>query len=389
MAAVLMLLQIPKVFLHRLQHAMRLTQATQLLGHLPGFASLEPLPQLPVEPPSFLVGYRYMPQRQADVLRRMPEVQDEMPLLMAQPHTLGHPLQPLPNPRRPVGQEHHHLRTGGTEPLQVHRHQFHGFVRPTEGAVDPGAARSDLLAFLVDLVDDQQLDVTPVGLVTAALLLGSALAFLLARDAAEPALAGVDATGHARARQLLTGRHPALAVVEQVAFATRQDLRPQLGGDAADLLEWQVQAVGLQLTLGVLKGGQHGGSSGHEIDQGRGLAVVNLQDSQLRVQARASPTTAFAGVVDNGGVGGADPEDQATEQADAAGALLGRTKETIGLGYFFFAASCRAGWLATPARRPATNWSASWPKRRWTSCSKAAKQEGSWESISVQRCCCC
>src|SRR4051812_29018600 len=204
-----MLLQIPKVFLHRLEHSMRLTQASQRLGHLPGFASLEPLPQLPVQPPSFLVGYRYMSQRQTDVLRRMPEVQDEMPLLIAQPHTFGHPLEPLPDPRRTVGQEYHHLRTGGTQPMQVHRQQFHGFVRPTEGAIDPGAAPPYLRAVLVDLVDGQQLDVTPVGPVTAALLLGSALAFLLARDAAKPALAGVDATGHPLARQLLTGRHPA------------------------------------------------------------------------------------------------------------------------------------------------------------------------------------
>jgi hypothetical protein len=63
----------------------------------------------------------------------------------------------------------------------------------------------------------------------------------------------------------------------------------------------------------MLKGGQHGGLSGHEIDQSSGLAVVNPQDSQFRGQARTSPTTAFAGVVDNGVVGGADPEDQATE----------------------------------------------------------------------------
>ena len=98
-------------------------------------------------------------------------------------------------------------------------------------------------AFLVDLVDDQQLDVAPVGLVTASLLLGFALAFLLARDVTQSALAGVDATGHTLARQLLTGRHTAVAVGEQVAFATRQDLRPQMGGDAANLLEWQVQAV--------------------------------------------------------------------------------------------------------------------------------------------------
>src|SRR5215210_1642935 len=106
----------------------------------------------------------------------------------------------------------------------------------------------------------------------------------------------------------------------------------------------------------MLKGGQQGGLSGHEIDQSSGLAVVNPQDSQLRVQARARPTTAFAGVVDHGVVGGADPEDQATEQADATAASLGRTNGTIGLGSFFFAASCSAGWLATPARRPATNW---------------------------------
>src|SRR3954447_14217260 len=330
-----------------------------------------------------------MPRRQTEVLRRMPEVQDEMPLLIAQPHSFGHPLQPLPDPRRAVGQEHHHLRTGGTQPVQVHRQQFHGFVRPTEGAVDPGTARSDLLAFLVALGDDQQLDVAPVGPVTASLLLGFALAFLLARDVPQSALAGVDATGHTLARQLLTGGHTAVAVGEQVAFATRQDLRPQMGGDAANLLEWQVQTVCLQLPLGVLKGGRHGGLSRHEIDQSRGLAVVNPQGSQLRVQARASPATAFAGVVDDGGVGGADPEGRATEQADAAAARLGRTKATFGLGSFPFAASCRAGGLATPARRLATNWSASWPKRRWTSCSKAAKREGSWASVLVQSCCCC
>src|SRR4051812_26307186 len=180
-----------------------------------------------------------MPQRQTEVLRRMPEVQDEMPLLIAQPHSFGHPLQPLPNPRRTVGQEHHHLRTDGTEPVQVHRQQFQGFVRPTEGAVDPGTAGSDPFAFLVDLVDDQQLDVAPVGLVTAPLLLGFAPAFLLARDVTQSALAGVDATGYTLARQLLTDRQTAVAVVEQVALATRQDLRPQMGSDAANLLEWQ------------------------------------------------------------------------------------------------------------------------------------------------------
>src|SRR4051812_50215582 len=100
----------------------------------------------------------------------------------------------------------------------------------------------------------------------------------------------------------------------------------------------------------MLKGGQHGGLPGHEIDQSRGLAVVNPQDSQLRVQARASPTTAFAGVVDNGVVGGADPEDQATEQADAAGGGVGGGERGVGLGVFFFLGVLGGGVVGRPAR---------------------------------------
>ena len=59
-----------------------------------------------------------------------------------------------------------------------------------------------------------------------------------------------------------------------------------MGGDAADLLERQVQAVRLQLALGMLERGQHGGLSGHQIDQSSSLAVVDAEDSQFRVQAR-------------------------------------------------------------------------------------------------------
>src|ERR1700733_7250652 len=113
-----------------------------------------------------------------------------------------------------------------------------------------------------------------------------------------------------------------------------------MGGDAADLLERQGQAVRLQLALGMLERGQHGGLSGHQIDQSSSLAVVDAEDSQFRVQARTSPATALAGVVDNGVVGGTDKEDQAAEQADRATALLRRPKGPFGFRYFFFAASC-------------------------------------------------
>src|ERR1700676_436325 len=221
---ILVLLQISKVLRHRLQYPVRLTQTSQFLGHLPGFASLEPLPQLPVETLAFLVRYRHLPQRQADVLRRMPEIQDELPPLTAQAHTLGHPLYALPDPRCPIGQEHHRLRLRCAQAVQVHRQQFHCLVRPTEGAIEPRSAGADLLALRVDLVEDQQLDVAPLRLVTAPLLLGFALAFLLAGDTAQPALACVDATSHALASQFLADGHLAVAVVEQVAFAAGREL---------------------------------------------------------------------------------------------------------------------------------------------------------------------
>ena len=94
-----------------------------------------------------------------------------------------------------------------------------------------------------------------------------------------------------------------------------------------------------------------------------GLAVVDAQHGTFRIQASASLAPTFAGVVDNGVIGCADEEDPATEQTHTAAALLRRSEGALGFSYLFFAASCRVGWLATPARRLATSWSASWPKR--------------------------
>jgi hypothetical protein len=71
--------------------------------------------------------------------------------------------------------------------------------------------------------------------------------------------------------------------------------------------------------------------------------VVDAQDGQLRVQAGAGAAAAFAGVVDQGVVGGADEQDQAAQQADTAAALLRRAEGALGLSYFFLAASWRAG----------------------------------------------
>jgi hypothetical protein len=70
----------------------------------------------------------------------------------------------------------------------------------------------------------------------------------------------------------------------------------------------------------VLEGGQQGGLSGHHIDQGSGLAFMDAQNSQLRVQAGARWPATFTRAPDNGVVGSANPEDQAAQQTDTAGA---------------------------------------------------------------------
>src|SRR5262249_56459605 len=91
--------------------------------------------------------------------------------------------------RGPGSQEPHHLRLYCSQTVQVQAQQFHCLVWPRKGAIDPRPAGADLLAVVVDLIDDQQFDVAPVGLVATPLLLVAALAFLLASDAPQSALA--------------------------------------------------------------------------------------------------------------------------------------------------------------------------------------------------------
>jgi hypothetical protein len=122
-----------------------------------------------------------------------------------------------------------------------------------------------------------------------------------------------------------------------------------------DLLDRQVEATVAQLALDMLEGGEQGGLPADQIDQGSRLALVDAQDGQLREQAGAGLATALAGAVAGRVVGGADEEDQAAEQADAAAALLWGAERAFGFAYFFLAASARAGWAAAPARRLATS----------------------------------
>jgi hypothetical protein len=110
-----------------------------------------------------------------------------------------------------------------------------------------------------------------------------------------------------------------------------------------DLLEGQVQPAALQLALGVFKGGEQSRLTSHHADQGGRLPLMDAENPQFGVQAGTGQTASGTSAVDDGIVGGADPEDKTAQKTNAAGALLGGTEGAIGLRYFFLATSERAG----------------------------------------------
>ena len=93
--------------------------------------------------------------------------------------------------------------------------------------------------------------------------------------------------------------------------------------------------------------------------QGRDIAVIQ-DTSEISVGGVAAGRAGFGPVGKGGATRGLLVH--AAIAVDAAGALLRRPEGALGLSYFFLASSWRAGWLATPTRRLATSWSASWPK---------------------------
>jgi hypothetical protein len=73
------------------------------------------------------------------------------------------------------------------------------------------------------------------------------------------------------------------------------------------------------------------------------LPVVKAEDSQFGVEAAAVLASALAGAGRWGAVKGGNPQDEAAEQAYAASARLRGAEGSVGLVYFFFAASAQAG----------------------------------------------
>src|SRR5215469_6292220 len=74
------------------------------------------------------------------------------------------PIQPLPDPRCPVGYERHHTSPGSTHSVQVERHQFDQRIGPLERTVDDRAASPNHAPLLVHLEQDENLGLAPLDL---------------------------------------------------------------------------------------------------------------------------------------------------------------------------------------------------------------------------------
>ena len=97
----------------------------------------------------------------SEVLHRMIKVQQFMHLLSSQAERLHQEWDPLPYPRRPIGDKEHLVRLGDLESLQVGAQQGKHRIRPLERRVNHGSKAGLTLALGIHHIDDQHLGFTP------------------------------------------------------------------------------------------------------------------------------------------------------------------------------------------------------------------------------------
>jgi hypothetical protein len=135
----------------------------------------------------------------------------------------------------------------------------------------------------------------------------------------------------------------AVAVAPQISSAGDQQLPAQVVSDAVNHLDVQIQAAPGQFLTGQLEGRHQGRLPGDQAGQGGASTLVNTEDGQFGEE----PATLFAsGLLARAGgwgaIKGGDPQNEAAEQADAAGASFGTAEGPIRLVYFFWEASAQA-----------------------------------------------
>ena len=190
-------------------------------------------------------------------MHRVAAVQDPLDALRVQPRTPDDPVQPVPDPGRPVRDEGHGLGPRRPQSMQVEGQQFHRVVRPVQRAVDPGAGALEHPPLAVTEVEDQELRLAPLDADLAAVLHALALRRLDPGSDADPP--AIDLSDDVLTGHLLTGREQPVTEPLQVTGPRRQDLGPQLVRYAVDRLLIERRALAAEFVAGQFDRGEQGG----------------------------------------------------------------------------------------------------------------------------------
>lgn len=247
-------------------------------------------------------------------MHRVAAVQDPLDTLRVQSRTSHDPVQPVPDPGRPVRDERHGLGPRRSQAMEVEGQQFHQVVRPVHRGVDPGACALEHPPLAVAQVKDQELRLAPLDPDLAAMLHPLALGGLNLR--ADPDPPAVDLGDDVLPSHFLASREQPIAESPQVTGPSRQDLGPQLVRHAVDRLLVERRALAAEFVAGRLDRREQGGQAPHLALQRRGRPLADAQGRQLGINPGAFAAPAPCGAGPGTAVGRGDPDDQAAQEAE-------------------------------------------------------------------------
>jgi hypothetical protein len=342
---------------HRRAEGLRLRHPSERGHDLTAPARAELVAQGPVRRRPFRLRQAKRLQRQADVVRRVVAIQDPLDPLRVQPGTPDDPVQPVPDPGRPVRDERHRLGPRRPQAMEVEGHQLHQVVRPAHRAVDPGPRPLEHPPLAVAEVEDQELGLAPFDADLAAVLNALALGGLDPGADANPPAVGLG--DDILSDHLLTRGELTVAPAPQIASPGRQDLGPQLRGHAVDGLLIEGRPLMTEFVAGQLDRGEQGGEAAHPALQGRSGALADAEGGQLGIGPGPLPSPAPGGARLGAAVDGGDPDDQTPQEVEPQPPRLrGASGSVAAVWPPFFPGSPRLPEVVASARRLAVIWSA-------------------------------
>ena len=244
---------------------------------------------------------------------RVAAIQDPLDPLRVQPRAADDPVEPVPDPGRPVGDERHRLGPRRPQAMEVEGQQLHEVVRPAHRAVDPGPSPLDRPPLAAAEVEDQELRPPPPGPDLAAVLHAFAVRRLDPRADADPP--AVDLGDDVLIGRLNTRREATVTEPPQVPGPCRQGLGPQLPGHAVGRLLVDRRPLAGKFIAGQFDRGEQGGEAAHPALEGGSGALPDAQCGQLGVAPGPLSTPALGGARLGAAVEGGGPDDQATQEA--------------------------------------------------------------------------